>query len=206
MRALLTPKKHQKAYLSMENAGRWTLITHPVNMDSKELEYDILEQIVFVYLKRWGVVFRSLMEKEDFSPPWRVLVRVLRRLELRSQVRGGRFVAQVSGEQFALPETVEQLRKTAKKEADNELISLSAVDPLNLLGIILPGKRIANVSSNRILFRNGIPLAVWENKQIHFLKEFDPKDQWEFQKVLLRHKFPTKLRYYLTATRPSEGQ
>jgi len=137
------------------------------------------------------------MDKESLSPPWRVLVRVLRRLELRGQVRGGRFVSQVSGEQFALPETIEDLRAMAKKAPDHELISLTAVDPLNLLGVILPGGRIANLSSNRILFQDGLPLAVLENKEVKFLKSFDTKEEWNLQKALLQHKTPPQLRFYL---------
>ena len=104
---------------------------------------------------------------------------------LRGQLRGGRFVSQVSGEQFALPETVEQLRRIPKKEPNNELISISAVDPLNLLGIILPGKKISNLTNNRILFRDGIPLAVQEGKEVKFLKDLPAEEQWEAQKILV---------------------
>jgi ATP-dependent Lhr-like helicase len=199
MRALLTPKKHQKAFLSIEHAGRWTLIAHPDLDEEQKLEYSILEQMAFVYLRRWGVLFRSLMDKESLAPPWRILIRVLRRLELRGQVRGGRFVSQVSGEQYALPETVERLRKMSKQPNDDELISITASDPLNLLGIILPGKHVANLASNRIVFSNGLPLAVWENKDVSFLKTFGPKDEWDIHKALLRQSTPPKLRYYLSS-------
>jgi ATP-dependent Lhr-like helicase len=202
MRGLLTPEKYRKESLGIAHAGRWSLLARPVVDGQPELEYTILEQIVFAYLKRWGVVFRSLMEKESFSPPWRILVRVLRRLELRGQVRGGRFVSQVSGEQFALPETVEQLRRLSRKQVDGELIPITAVDPLNLLGIILPGRRVANLAGNRILFRDGLPVAILEKGEVEFLTKLDPKEEWEAQKILVRRISSPKLGYYLSRRQP----
>ena len=208
LRALLTPQAnkpspHRRAHhrhsrqavFGVEQAGRWSL-TQPVAPEG-ELDADRVEQLVGVYLARWGVLFRSLMEKEALAPPWRVLVRVLRRLELRGKVRGGRFVAQVSGEQFALPETVEELRKIRHQPLTGRLVSISATDPLNLLGGILPGGRLANVAHNRLVFRDGLPLAVLEGKDVTFLQAFQPAEQWEVRKALLRRNFPPQLRYYL---------
>ncbi|HTL47193.1 MAG TPA: DEAD/DEAH box helicase [Verrucomicrobiae bacterium] len=199
LRSLLTPEKNKKGkpLLGIEQAGRWS-VTHnfPVP-DEKTPDYETLEQLAFIYLKRWGVLFRSLMEKESFAMPWRILVRVLRRMELRGEVRGGRFVSQVSGEQFALPETVEELRKTRSRPLNGKLISISAADPLNLLGTILPGRKISRLTHNRIVFRDGIPLAVLESGAVQYLKEFPAAEEWQVHKALLRGKYPPKLKYYL---------
>ncbi len=210
LRALLTPQSNKpsfnrlsqrrgqrQAYFGIEHAGRWSLMHSDLLVEKQEFDLPTLEKIIFIYLKRWGILFRSIMEKESFAPPWRVLVRVLRRLELRGELRGGRFVSQVSGEQFALPETVEALRKIRQAPKTEKLISISAVDPLNLVGNILPGKRVANLTANRILFRDGIAVAVLEGKQVHFLESVAPDQQWTWKKALVRRKFPSKLRYYL---------
>src|SRR6185503_11637551 len=106
-------------------------------------------------------------------PPWRELLRVFHRLEARGEIRGGRFVAGFSGEQFALPEAVTMLRSIRRNPAENLLVSVSAADPLNLIGIITPGGRLASSASNRILFRDGVPIAILEAKEIRFLAELD---------------------------------
>jgi ATP-dependent Lhr-like helicase len=211
LRALLTPqynkpsqnglssrlRKDREALFGIEHAGRWSIVPHSSLVDADNWDYETLDKIIQVYLRRWGVLFRSLIEKESFAPPWRILVRVLRRMELRGELRGGRFVSQVSGEQFALPSTIDQLRAIKKKQKNEELISISAADPLNLVGIILPGKRVSTIASNRIVFREGIPLAVLEAKEIKYLQIFPTDEQWNIQKALVRRKFPPKLRYYL---------
>ena len=207
LRALLTPgynkraqnrrRKNRKAVFGIEHAGRWSLMQEWQGCEKDKFNFELLEQLILIYLKRWGVIFRSLLEKEVFAPPWRILVRVLRRLELRGTLRGGRFVSNVSGEQFAFPETVEQLRKIRKQKKTGELIAISAADPLNLLGIILPGKRLANLATNRLLFKDGIPIAVLEAKDVKYLTKIAPKQQWELQKTLIRRSFPPRLRAYL---------
>src|SRR5690606_4257332 len=98
-----------------------------------------------VLLERYGVLFRRLAERESFSPPWRELVKALRLMELRGEVRGGRFVDGVWGEQFALPEAVPGLRETRRRAKPGMLVSISAADPLNLTGIITPGKRVSSL-------------------------------------------------------------
>src|SRR5207244_13113821 len=92
-------------------------------------------------------------------PPWRELLRVLRRLEARGEIRGGRFVASISGEQFALPEAVGLLRETRRAPTSPAWISLSAADPLNLVGSIVPGAKVPALTNNRVLYRDGIALA-----------------------------------------------
>src|SRR6185436_1888619 len=115
-----------------------------------------VEAIARVLLKRYGVVFRSLLARETRLPTWRELVMVYRRLEARGEIRGGRFVAGFGGEQFALPDAVGRLRAVRKTEKSGEMIVLSAADPLNLAGIVTPDARVTAISRNRVLFRDGV--------------------------------------------------
>ena len=123
-------------------------------------------------LRRYGVVFRKLLEREEGLPPWRELYYVLRRLEARGEVRGGRFVSGFSGEQFALPEAAAALRKTAKTPG-RERVAISAVDPLNLAGILTPGDKVPRLPGNRLLFEGGVPIAVQSGGDIRYLRELD---------------------------------
>jgi ATP-dependent Lhr-like helicase len=113
------------------------------------------EQLLF----RYGVVFRDLTQREAFAVPWRDILRALRRMEAQGLVRGGRFVAGVYGEQYARPEAVEALRKVRRAEKTGEIVRISAVDPLNLTGIIFPGPRTPSVHTNAVFYRDGIPLT-----------------------------------------------
>ena len=110
-------------------------------------------------LARYGVLFPELLARESLAPPWRELVRLLRRMEARGEIRGGRFVSGFVGEQFALPEAVELLRSLRNAEADGEVVTLSAVDPLNLVGILSPGERVPAVPGNRVTYRDGVPVG-----------------------------------------------
>jgi ATP-dependent Lhr-like helicase len=103
------------------------------------------------------VVFRDLLARETGAPPWRELLPVYRSLEARGELRGGRFVAGLSGEQFALPEAVEALRAVRRSPRQGERVELSAADPLNLLGILLPGPRTPATLGARIAFVDGVP-------------------------------------------------
>ena len=122
---------------------------------------------------------------------------MLRRLELQGKLRGGRFISGVSGEQFATPEVVKELRKIKNKPKTDQLVVLSATDPVNLLGLILPTDKVSIITNNRILFLDGIPIAVLESKEVRFLKEFDKETQWKLQNALIQRSFPPKLRAYL---------
>jgi len=108
-------------------------------------------------LARWGVVFRDLMARETFTVPWREVLWALRRMEARGTIRGGRFVNGFSGEQYAVPEAVEALRAVRKQERSGETITLSAADPLNLVGIVLPGPRVPALRSNTVTYVDGVP-------------------------------------------------
>jgi ATP-dependent Lhr-like helicase len=138
-------------------------------------------------LRRYGVVFFRILTREGgFLPPWRDLLRVYRRLEARGEIRGGRFVAGFSGEQYALPEAIGLLRETRRKPAADEWISLSGADPLNLAGILTPGPRLAALTGNRILFRDGLPLATLVSGKLEFLAPLDGASRSEAERRLIR--------------------
>jgi ATP-dependent Lhr-like helicase len=125
-------------------------------------------------LHRYGVVFRRVAAREASAVPWRDLARVYRRLEARGEIRGGRFVSGMSGEQFALPDAVERLREVRRAHADDRLIVISAADPLNLTGIVTAGERLRAVAANRIVYRNGVPLAAMEGDFLKSLAAVEP--------------------------------
>jgi ATP-dependent Lhr-like helicase len=159
-----------------------------------------LEAAAWALLRRYGVVFRRLLERESLAPPWRDLLRVYRRLEARGEIRGGRFVDGFSGEQFALPEAVGRLRAVRREQRRGHLASVSAADPLNLVGIVTPGERLPALSGNRVLFRDGEPIAVLESRHTRFLVELGPAERWQAQNALTRRPFQSaapRLRAYL---------
>ena len=104
------------------------------------------------------MIFRRLLERESLAVSWFELIRVLRRLEARGEIRGGYFVSGVSGEQFALSEAIGLLRSIRKEAAPGELIAISGGDPLNLVGILTPGSRVPAITAHRILLRDGVPI------------------------------------------------
>jgi ATP-dependent Lhr-like helicase len=123
-------------------------------------EPDALAEVVAgQLLARWGVVVWELWQGEQFKVPWREVVRALRRLEARGQVVGGRFVAGLSGEQFALPEAADLLAAVARASATGESISVGATDPLNVTGTVLPGARVPSVRRRTVTYRDGLPIA-----------------------------------------------
>ena len=140
-------------------SGRWSLL------EALEPAADTLEPKAMQLLHRYGVVFPELLARERMAPRWRDLVRVYRRLEARGEIRGGRFVAGFVGEQFALPDAVAMLRETHRSPASvgtGGMDVVSACDPLNLVGIVTPGERVPAVPGNRVVFRDGAPLASLE--------------------------------------------
>jgi ATP-dependent Lhr-like helicase len=145
-------------------------------------------------LRRYGVVFWRLLEREAaWLPPWRELLRVYRRLEARGEIRGGRFVAGFSGEQFALPEAIGALREARRKEGRGAWVSVSGADPLNLVGIIVAGPKLAALTSHRVLFRDGIAVARLCGREVEFLEELDGPAAWEARNALLRSPAPPQL-------------
>ncbi len=200
LRALLVPsgerrplaggrRRRRTAMFGMEEAGRWALVRRPRTQqgESIALETAAVEHLARTLLQRYGVVFWRLLEREaNWLPPWRELLRVYRTLERRGEIRGGRFVAGFSGEQFALPDAIGMLRGARRQQSSGALISLSGADPLNLAGILTPGPKLAALTGNRLLFRDGLPIALLAGGEVQFLETLDPASEWEARKALLR--------------------
>jgi ATP-dependent Lhr-like helicase len=206
LRALLAPsdrrppiagrKKRSSAIFGMQNAGRWSLLARPEE-GLAAAPPEAIRPVALALLRRYGVVFRRLLERESLLPPWRDLLRVYRQLEARGEIRGGRFVAGFSGEQFALPDAVGRLRAVRRAATAGVQVSISAADPLNLTGILLPGRRIPAVSANRILLRDGEAIAVLEAGEATFLRELTTAEEWEARNALVRRRVSPQLRAYL---------
>lgn len=148
-----------------------------------------LEHVVDVLLRRYGIVFWRLLQREaGWLPPWRDLLPVLRRLEARGHLRGGRFVAGVTGEQFALPEAVSELRDTRRTKGAGELVMVSGADPLNLVGTLLPGARVPAVAGNRVLYRDGIAVAAMVSGELRLLANLAPEEALEVQEMLVQRR------------------
>jgi ATP-dependent Lhr-like helicase len=205
LRALLTPgsrktqaaarRKHRQPVYEMASAGRWSILQRNTQPDLHD--QSLTEEVAWALVKRYGVVFKRLLEREGMALPWRVLLRFYHRLEARGEIRGGRFVAGISGEQFALPEAIGMLRAIRRAGAQESLISVSAADPLNLVGIIMPGPRITAHTSNRILYQDGAPIASFESGETHFLVELSRAMEWKAKAALMRKATRPELRSYL---------
>ena len=166
LRALITPSAKRKPLIpaprrnrtvpfGIESAGRWALLEgHPDECTDPQR----IEHKARTLLRRYGVMCRRLLEREANAPLWRDLLMAYRRLEARGEIRGGRFVAGLAGEQFALPEAVGQLRAIRRQESRERLVGLSGADPLNLTGIVTPGERIPALANNRVLYEDGVPV------------------------------------------------
>ncbi len=210
LRALLTPAHKRPpvdrsgrrgaglSMFGMENAGRWSLLHPAAEPRVESPSRDAVEAAAWTLLRRYGVVFRKLLERETMLPPWRDLLLVFRRLEARGEIRGGRFVDGFSGEQYALTEAVGQLRALRKQPRKGTLVSVSAADPLNLLGIATPGDRLPALAGNRLLYRDGLPIAVLEGREPRFLvDDLDTATRWQAQSALVRRSVAPKLKAYL---------
>ena len=201
LRALLAPmerrrKREQRprrtGYFGISEAGRWSLIRRaaastPAVTPMPPQSPELIEEVSFALLRRYGVVYRRLLAREaEWLPPWHVLLRSLRRLEAQGRIRGGRFVAGVSGEQYALPEAVAALRALGRQPREPCWVSLSAADPLNLAGIVTPGVRVPALAGNRLLLVDGVPAAILSAGAVEWLQEFTPAEQWRARNALLR--------------------
>ncbi len=157
LRALLDPKRRAgqgtgKSIRPRHSAGRWSLLYPPEAGDGSHS----IEAVCRVLLARYGVVFRELLARESMIPRWRELLIAFRRLEDRGEIRGGRFINSFIGEQFALPIAVESLRAMKNLPLSGEAITISAADPLNLAGIVVPGERVPAISGKHVSFRDGM--------------------------------------------------
>lgn len=175
LRALLASserhKRRGRRRNDVETAGRWALLGNEGPVEESRR----VERVARTLLARYGVVFRALLARESRLPVWRELAAFYRRLEARGEIRGGRFVSGFGGEQFALPDAVGQLRAVRKQEKSGEFVALSAADPLNLVGIVTPDARVAAITPNRVLFRDGLAIAALEGGSLRRLavSEFD---------------------------------
>jgi ATP-dependent helicase Lhr and Lhr-like helicase len=218
LRALLTPSSRRKplgragrkgraSLFGIEDAGRWTWIKRSTAVGNAgaaparayyEPDQTMVEQVVHALLRRYGVLFWRLLQREAaWLPAWRDMLRALRRLEARGDIRGGRFVAGVSGEQFALPDAVTQLRDARRAPASGAFISVSGADPLNLVGIVLPGPKVAAVLGNRILYRDGVPVAAQVGGEIQWIERLSAEDARVAQDALIKRQAGSPLLAYL---------
>lgn len=216
VRALLVPLDKRKslsgggsrrrgrtAAFGIQDAGRWSIVRNRTTEPDEAVEY-----IARALLGRYGVIcWRLLAREAAWLPPWRELLRVLRRLEARGEIRGGRFIAGMTGEQYALPDAIAALRGIRRDEKAEELICVSGADPLNLVGILVPGPKVPALASNRILYRDGVPIAALIADQVHWLDdEITPQQKPALQAALItRTSLAPQLRYLgpRSATLPS---
>jgi ATP-dependent Lhr-like helicase len=168
LRALMDPRRRAATgdvrgkRPARTTAGRWSLLNEAQvtagDAIGKARRNDAaMESAARMLLARYGVLFRDVLARESNSPKWRELLNILRRLEARGEVRGGRFVSGFGGEQFALPEAVESLREAKKLDSQDEIV-VAGADPMNLVGIVVPGDRVAAVPGREVRYRNGVVL------------------------------------------------
>jgi ATP-dependent helicase Lhr and Lhr-like helicase len=165
--------------------GRWTAM--PAAPSPRDRE-DALQTQAWALLRRYGVVFRRLLTREASAGPWRDLTRTYRRLEARGEIRGGRFVTGVSGEQFALPDAVERLREIRRTPSQGHLVTVGTADPANLAGIVSSGDRLRSATRNKLVYRDGIPVAVLEGDDIRHLAPLDSAAVAQVSRALSRRK------------------
>jgi ATP-dependent Lhr-like helicase len=182
------------------DGSRWERRGHHLSLTStawSDPDPEAIEAQAWALLRRYGVVFRRLLDRETNLAPWRELTRVYRRLEARGVIRGGRFVAGFSGEQFALPEAVGRLRAVRRQPKSGRLLAVSAADPLNLAGILTPGLRVTALAGNRVLYRDGVPVAAQESGKVQLFAAIEGADEHEVKAALTRWPVPPQLRIYL---------
>ncbi|MFA7541271.1 MAG: ATP-dependent DNA helicase, partial [Lysobacterales bacterium] len=196
LRALVTPVRHSGrrrrqgsvAADAMDHAGRWSLLRPPRPSAAcadtgPALAAPDVEHVAWVLLRRYGVVFRALLAREQNLPPWRDLHYVYRRLEARGEINGGRFVSGFSGEQFALADAATRL---AGEGTGLGLVTVSAADPLNLAGVIVPGNKVTAVAGNRVAFADGVAVASRVAGKVQITGDLDPAAAWSAQLHLLK--------------------
>ncbi|MFZ1973439.1 MAG: DEAD/DEAH box helicase [Candidatus Acidiferrales bacterium] len=164
IRALIDPKRragHGKGHNARprHSAGRWSLLYAGEPAERSR----VVESTCWMLLRRYGVVFREMVSRETIVPRWRELLIAFRRLEDQGQIRGGRFVGGFLGEQFALPVAVESLRATSKLSSAGDVVTIAAADPLNLVGVLVPGDRVASSSGKTVTFVDGVAVDADES-------------------------------------------
>ena len=215
LRALLVPSDRRRpiagggfrrrgkvAPFGVETAGRWSRVRPAESLPEDAVAEAVARQL----LRRYGVVFRRLVARETLLAPWRDVLRVFRRLEARGEIRGGRFVGGFSGEQYALAEAVGLLRSVRREEPAGELVAVSGADPLNLVGIVTPGEVVPALAGNRVLYRDGIPVALKEGAGSgeRYLVDAPPDERERLKAAIIRGRVAPLVRTYLgrTSRRP----
>ena len=194
-----TRRRRSSVAFGVDSAGRWSLLRRDLpERENGAGEGEVATAVARALLRRYGVVFRRLLDNEPRILPWWQLVRALRRMEARGDVRGGRFVAGVSGEQFALPEAVGQLRRIRRSAPSGKPVAVSAADPLNLTGVLTPGPRITRSPRNRIVYRDGVPVAA-QRRKCAFVQLGDYEDAVasEVERLARIGSLPPALRSYM---------
>ena len=203
LRALLTPserrkalgggRRHRRSLYGIEDAGRWAWLKRPALPAGMESErrgdghQETVEHIVHALLQRYGVLFWRLCQREaSWLPPWREMLRVLRRLEARGEIRGGRFVASATGEQFALPQAVTMLREARRAPKSAAYVCVSGGDPLNLVGIAVPGPKVPALLNHRVLYRDGSPIAALIHGKVEWIETLAPAEARVAEGLLVR--------------------
>jgi ATP-dependent Lhr-like helicase len=180
--------KSPRAIASMKTSRKTSPSPQPSPHRGEGVNPDAVEHIARTLLRRYGVVFWKLLEREaPWLPPWRELLRVYHRLEARGEIRGGRFVEGLVGEQFALPEAIAPLRAVRQHADDGELVCLSGSDPLNLVGTVLVGDKVPALVGSRVLYRDGVAIAALVGSKIAPLIELSAADTQLAKHALLRH-------------------
>ena len=222
LRALLVPSHRRRPWgvggrrwtapFGIDDAGRWVWLggspadraataPPPANRGPARharLAPEVVEHVAWTLLRRWGVVCRRLLEREaDWLPTWHDLAGVYRRLEARGEIRGGRFVAGLAGEQYALTEAIAALREVRRRPGDGDLVAVSGADPLNLMGIVTPGPRLPALAGNRLLYRDGVPMALRVAGEVRLLDAANGADPWPLRRALLHREIAPTLRAYL---------
>jgi ATP-dependent helicase Lhr and Lhr-like helicase len=183
LRALLTSDAPAHRTGRGQFAGRWTATPAPDPDADRER---IAEIQAWAFLRRYGVVFRRLLTRETGPAPWRELTRIYRRLEARGEIRGGRFVSGMSGEQFALPDAVDRLREVRRTANDGRLHAISTADPLNLAGIVTPGERVRAAARTTLVYRDGVPIAAVEAELFRELVPLDADTRVSIDRAVRR--------------------
>ena len=198
LRALLVPVERRRPHagggaagarvaFGMEDAGRWALVRARGAATTGAGDAEAVEHVARTLLRRYGVVFWRLLEREAAGcRRGATCCASIAGSKARGEIRGGRFVAGFSGEQFALPEAIGVLREVRRKPATGDWVSLSGADPLNLVGILTPGPKLAALTGNRLLYRDGMPIALLAGGEVQFLETLDAATEWEARKALLR--------------------
>jgi ATP-dependent Lhr-like helicase len=199
LRALLVPsnerrplgsgprRRRRAAALGVEVAGRWVSLVRaarPAESPPPAAGPEAVETVARVLLRRYGIVFRKLLERETVVPPWRDLLRSLRRLEARGEIRGGD--SSMVSVTIRASDAIGALRQARRAESRDEWAAVSAADPLNLVGIVTPGGRLAALTRNRVLYRGGVPLAVRESGETRLFGALDPATEWQARNALVR--------------------